>query len=140
MEETSTRIWQDLIGRIGGPMTFRIILQPAMALGLAIRDGWKDAKAGRPPYFWDLFTGSHNAGALLREGWRAIARVFLLAIGIDLIYQHIVFRRLYPFEAVIVAIVLAILPYLLLRGPVDRMFHKKKKGNEQERDEKKLLS
>ena len=38
----------------------------------------------------------------------------------DVIYQLIVFNTLYPGEAVIVAIVLAFVPYLLLRGPFAR--------------------
>jgi hypothetical protein len=39
----------------------------------------------------------------------------------DLIYQAIVLRWFYPLQALIVAIVLALLPYILLRGPVNRI-------------------
>jgi lauroyl/myristoyl acyltransferase len=39
----------------------------------------------------------------------------------DLIYQVIVLRWFYPLEALIVALVLAFLPYILLRGPVNRI-------------------
>jgi hypothetical protein len=39
----------------------------------------------------------------------------------DLIYQVVVLRRFYPLEALIVAFVLAFLPYILLRGPVNRI-------------------
>ena len=56
MDDMTTRFWTDLIGRLTGPMTFRLILQPAMASLLAVRDGIKDAKAGRPAYFWAIFT------------------------------------------------------------------------------------
>jgi hypothetical protein len=44
---THRSFWEDLIGRLGGPITFRLILQPSIAVILAIRDGLKDAKAGR---------------------------------------------------------------------------------------------
>jgi hypothetical protein len=44
---THRSFWEDLIGRAGGPITFRLILQPSIAVVLAIRDGLKDVKAGR---------------------------------------------------------------------------------------------
>ncbi len=39
----------------------------------------------------------------------------------DLIYQVIEFKTFYPGEAVIVALLLAFVPYLLLRGPCERV-------------------
>jgi hypothetical protein len=39
----------------------------------------------------------------------------------DVIYQAIALKTFYPGEAVIVALTLAFLPYLLLRGPVARI-------------------
>ncbi|MND06334.1 hypothetical protein D3C83_276420 [compost metagenome] len=39
----------------------------------------------------------------------------------DVIYQVLVFRRLYPFELVIVVVLLAFIPYLVVRGPVNRI-------------------
>jgi hypothetical protein len=121
MEELFTRLWDDLIGRIGGPMSFRLILQPAMALIFAIRDGLKDARGGRPAYFYSLFTQPENRRRQLREGFKAVSRVFALAIVIDFIYQVIVLRWFYPLQALIVALALAFLPYILLRGPVNRI-------------------
>ena len=121
MKDLLARVWMNVVGRVGGPMTFRIILQPTMATLLALRAGLKDAREGRPPYFWALLTDAANRADLLREGWRAIARVFLLAVIMDVIYQWIVARWVYPVEVVIVAILLAVVPYLLIRGPVNRI-------------------
>jgi hypothetical protein len=121
MEEIFTRLWNDLIGRIGGPMSFRILLQPTMAMIFAIRDGLKDAREGRPAYFYSLFTDPENRRSRLREGFKAVSRVFIFAIVMDLIYQVTVLRWFYPLQALIVAIVLALLPYILLRGPVNRI-------------------
>jgi hypothetical protein len=121
MEEIFTRLWNDLIGRIGGPMSFRILLQPTMAMIFAIRDGLKDAREGRPAYFYSLFTDPENRRSRLREGFKAVSRVFTFAIVMDFIYQVIVLRWFYPLQALIVAIVLALLPYFLLRGPVNRI-------------------
>jgi hypothetical protein len=121
MEEIFTRLWNDLIGRIGGPMSFRLVLQPATALVFAIRDGLKDAREGRPAYFYSIFTEPESRRSLLREGFKAVSRVFAFAIVMDLIYQLTVLRWFYPLEALIVAFVLALLPYILLRGPVNRI-------------------
>jgi hypothetical protein len=45
----------------------------------------------------------------------------LVAFVLDVDYQVIVFRWVYPFEALAVSIILAFLPYLLLRGLVNRI-------------------
>jgi hypothetical protein len=121
MEELVTRVWADLAGRVGGPLTFRLILQPAVAAVFAILAGLKDAREGRPAYFWTILGSPADRRALLREGWRAVAKVFVLAVVIDAIYQFIVLRWFYPGEALIVAFVLAFVPYLLIRGPVNRI-------------------
>jgi hypothetical protein len=121
MDELVTRFFENLAGRVGGPLNFRLILQPIMAILFAIRDGRKDAREGRAPYFWSLFTHSAHRRDLLREGWKAIAKVFVMATIVDLVYQITVFRWFYPGEALVVAFVLAFVPYLLIRGPVNRL-------------------
>jgi hypothetical protein len=121
MEDMFVRLWEGLLARVGGPMTFRIILQPTMAALLALRAGLKDAHEGRPPYLWTVVTDPLQRGDLLREGWKSIARVFFLAVIMDVIYQWIVQHWIYPLETLIVAIVLAVAPYLLIRGPVNRI-------------------
>ncbi len=121
MEDLLTRIFENLIGRVSGPMKFRLILQPLMATIFAIRSGLKDAKGGRPAYFWALFTDSAHRQDLLRDGWKSVGRVFILAIIIDVVYQFIVFRWVYPVEALLVAAILAFIPYLLIRGPANRI-------------------
>ena len=47
--------------------------------------------------------------------------MFSLAFLLDVVYQLIVFRWVYPFESLAVAIILAFLPYVLLRGVVNRI-------------------
>jgi hypothetical protein len=121
MEEMLSRFWDDVIARVGGPMTFRLILQPIMAAIFAVRSGLKDAKEGKPVYFWALFTGSVNRRDMLRDGWKSVGKVFVIAILIDLVYQWIVFRWFYPGEALLVAAILAFIPYLVIRGPVNRI-------------------
>jgi hypothetical protein len=57
----------------------------------------------------------------LTEGWKAVGKIFILAVILDLIYQLIVFRRIYPVETLDVAFILAVVPYALLRGPFNRL-------------------
>lgn len=121
MEELIARGWDGLMDRVGGPMTFRLILQPIMATLLAVRAGLKDAREGRPPYLWTLLTDPGQRVDLLLHGWRSIARVFMLAVVMDLIYELVMGRWFYPLETLTVAVVLAVVPYLLLRGPVNRV-------------------
>ena len=115
------RVTENLLGRLHGPMTFRLILQPLTALVIGIKDGLHDANAGMPSYFWALLTDPTRRPELLRDAWKAIARVFVLAVIIDAVYQLIEFSWFYPGEALIVASVLAVVPYILIRGPVNRL-------------------
>ena len=54
MEEALRQAWDNLFGRVDGPMSFRLIIQPVVATFLAIRAGWTDAREGRPIFFWTL--------------------------------------------------------------------------------------
>ena len=121
MDEYIARIWHDLGGRVGGPLTFRLIIQPLVAIFLAVRAGLKDSREGNPPYFWSILTDQDHRRELLRNGWKDVARLFGFAVLMDLIYQLIVFRWFYPLETLIVAVVLALVPYLVLRGLVTRL-------------------
>jgi hypothetical protein len=119
--EVRHRVWQQLIDRPTGPMAFRFVLQPVMAAIAALRDGVKDAKSGRSPYFWTLLANPLERFGRLNEGLISTARIILLGLCMDVIYQLIVLKTFYPGEAVIVAAALAFVPYVLLRGPIARI-------------------
>ena len=122
MNDIFKRVWENLIGRSEGPLDFRLFIQPTVAAIFAIRAGLKDARAGRPAFLWDLFTTSgYPLDELAREGWNDVSKVFILAVILDSIYQLIVHRGVYILELVIMATGLAILPYILVRGPVNRV-------------------
>lgn len=118
---TFERIWHQLIERADAPMRFRFILQPLMAAIAAILHGLKDARMGRSPYFWTLLRNPRERIERLNEGLNATARIILLGLVMDAIYQIIVLRRFYPAEAVIVALLFAFVPYVIVRGPVLRI-------------------
>jgi hypothetical protein len=117
------RMWNDLTDRPSGPMAFRFILQPSMAAITAIRDGLRDARTERLPYLWTILRDPHERMARLREGLDATARIVLLGLVMDVIYQVMVFNMFYPVEALIIALLLAFLPYMLIRGLVVRVWH-----------------
>jgi len=119
--ETLQRIIENLFGRLDGPLHFRFILQPLMAFIFAAIDGLKDAKAGKPAYFWAIFTRPKQRKALLHDGWKHFGKIFILALILEVIYQLKFQHTFYPGEMLIVALVLAVLPYVLLRGPVNRI-------------------
>jgi hypothetical protein len=102
-------------------MKFRLVLQPCMAAFFAIRAGLQDAKAGRPPFFWELVSNPPQRENMIKEAWKRIGKVFILALVLDAVYQLIELHFIYPGEMIIVAFVLAIVPYLILRGPAMRV-------------------
>jgi hypothetical protein len=116
-----SRIWTDLIERPTGPMKFRFVLQPLMATIAAILHGRQDARSGRLPYFWAMLRSPQERAVRLREGLNATARIILLGLVMDVIYQIIVLKTFYPVEALIIAVVLAFVPYVVLRGVITRI-------------------
>jgi hypothetical protein len=125
MEDMWTRLVSDLLARVDGPMKFRLVLQPMMAMIFAFMAGRADAAVGNPPYLWSLLSDRADRAALIRDGWKSVGKVFVLALVLDVIYQFVVARFVYPGEAIIVAFVLAIVPYLVVRGLVTRFLQRK---------------
>jgi len=121
MENIWQRIVENLYGRLDGPLHFRFILQPMMAVIFAIIDGVKDAKIGKPAYFWAVIFNPGHRKELLKDGWKSVGKIFILAVILDIAYQLKIRHGIYPGEVLIVAFILAIVPYVLLRGPVNRI-------------------
>jgi len=96
-----------------------------MASFFAIRGGLADARAGRPPYFWSLLSDPSHRRDMLQDGWKGVGKVFVLAIVLDIAYQVIVARFVYVGETVLVAFILAIVPYVILRGLTTRVVARK---------------
>jgi hypothetical protein len=115
------RFWSDIFERVGGPMSFRFILQPAMALLAALPDGINDAKHGHSAFFWTDRGDPTVQRGRLRQGLTSTARVVLLGISMDVIYQLRELDQFYPAEAVVMAILLAVIPYFIFRWIVERI-------------------
>lgn len=121
MEDIFARLWNNLLGRITGPMNFRLILQPLVAACIAIWSGIKDGRAGRPPFLATTIKDPAQRSALLRQGWKDVGKVFIVALVLDAIYQLMQLHAVHLLELLIVAPLLAFVPYVLLRGPVTRI-------------------
>jgi len=120
MGDFLSTFWTDFLARFDGPLHFRLFVQPLMAMVFAVRDGTRDAREGRSAYLWTLLTDSEQRRYLLESGWKGISKVFVLAVVLDVVYQLIVWREVKPVQALLTAAVLALIPYALLRGPVNR--------------------
>jgi hypothetical protein len=135
MPDIFERIWHNLLERTEGPMSLRFFIQPAMSLIFAIRAAIRDSKNNTVPYLWRFLFSKDQRKNIAKEGWKDIGKVFIIGTILDIIYQLVVIfshktkDSFYPLESLIVAFLLAIVPYLLFRGPLNRlirMFTKKK--------------
>jgi hypothetical protein len=121
MDDFWSRIAGNLTDRAHGPMNFRFVLQPVVASIFGVLSGLRDAKAHRPPYLWTLLVNSAHRGDMIKDGWKSVGKVFIVALVLDVIYQIVVSRFVYSGEALIVGFVLTIAPYMILRGLINRL-------------------
>jgi len=121
VEEIFKRVWVNLLARLSGPLNFRLIVQPTVATFLAIRAGLKDARQDRPAFLWAAITNHSYRRELWQQFRKDVWKVFTLAVVLDAIYQLIVHRGVYVLELLLVATTVALIPYILLRGPIARI-------------------
>ena len=121
LEAQLARMWENLVGSLSGPLSFRFVLQPIAVTLIAIRAGLRDARRGQPLYFWAVLTDPDRRRERIREAWKDLARVAVVVLVVDYIYQVMVLRWLYPEEGLIVAVVVALVPYVVVRGLVNRI-------------------
>lgn len=71
--------------------------------------------------FVTVLTDPAKRAGRLQEAVIATARIMLLGLIMDGIYQFIVLKTFHPAEAVIISLLLAFLPYVVLRGLIARV-------------------
>jgi hypothetical protein len=106
---------ENFVGRADGPMSFRLIFQPAVAILLALWAGMRDAREGRPPFLWAILSDQSCRRELMRQGWKDVGNVFIVALVLDSIYQVIVHSSIYALELLLTATLLALVPYMIVR-------------------------
>ncbi|HTY43325.1 MAG TPA: hypothetical protein VMH79_15755 [Thermoanaerobaculia bacterium] len=120
------QFFEELGGRVTGPMKFRLLLQPVMAAFFAIRAGARDAREGRRPFLAAILAEPERRRERVAEGWRHVGRIFLLAMAMDLVYQVLIVKAFRPLESVVVSVVVALVPYLIFRGVVNRILSRRR--------------
>src|SRR5262249_40269963 len=120
----------NLTDRVSGPMWFRFILQPTMATVLGILDGLRFAREGRSFLLWGGPKDPAERRAQRNATLKAIGKVFVLAIILDVIYQLIALRWVFPAETLIVAVVVAMIPYFVVRFVVNMISRRGRKPDE----------
>ena len=113
------------MGRLDGPMYFRFIMQPIMAIIIAIRAGVKDARENKPPFLAEVITNPKARRSLLHSAFKHLTVLLFIAVLLDVVYQLLVLKTFYLPQALIVAFVLGVVPYVLVRGPIRRILRKK---------------
>jgi len=116
-----SNFWTGFMARVDGPLHFRLILQPLMAILFAVRDGNRDAREGRAAFLWTVITDVTQRRYLIASGWKGISKVFILAVALDFAYQFLEWHTLRLSPALLTAVVLAVIPYSILRGPINRV-------------------
>jgi len=74
------RIWRNVIDRPNGPLSYRFILQPSITAIFAIRNGLRDTRRRRTPFFWTILWNPRERRGRWREGLNATARIILLGL------------------------------------------------------------
>jgi hypothetical protein len=121
-----TEAVEQLFGRASGPFHLRLIIQPCVAAATAVRAAFRDVRENNPPFFWAVVTQPEARKQLIESGWKDIGKVFVLAVVLDCVYQLVVLRDFHVLQTLIVALVVAVLPYLLVRGPAARFLRRTK--------------
>jgi hypothetical protein len=119
--EVHERFWSDVFGRVHGPMTLRFYLQPALAFVAALKDGITDAKRGHKAFFWTALRDPTLPRGRLREGLMSTSQMALTGLAMDVVYQFKASDRFYPAEAVMMVLLLAVIPYFILRWIVEHI-------------------
>ncbi len=121
LAEMIARGWDNFTARPTGSLNLRFFIQPALAAFLGIRAGLKDARAGRTPYLWATVTGHGRRWALLKDALKDLRTPLLIAALLDAIYQSITHEAIYLFELLFTIMLLAFVPYTIVRGIVNRL-------------------
>ena len=117
----SWQLFEDIPKRLTGPGRFRFVLQPAIATLLGIRDGRLDARAGRPPYLYNLLFYQGQRRDLLWSGFNSVVNLVLMGILLDAIAQWLILGASYPGAALLIGPTLIALPYVLARALANRV-------------------
>ena len=70
---------------------------------------------------WVILANPAERRRVLRSALKDVGRIFIVAVVLDTTYQLMVLRAFYPVQLLIIAVGCAIVPYVVIRGPVNRL-------------------
>ncbi len=117
-------ILDKLAERLTGPMHFRFIFQPFVAILLGIRDGRQDAKVGNPPFLLNFFYSPYNREQQIQSAIKTLIKPVLFGIILDSLAQYMIFKQINPGGAFTVGTFVLALPYSLAREIANRIVRK----------------
>ena len=83
--------------------------------------GLTDARERQPLFSWTVFTNPGRHHELLRQARNDVGTVFIVALVLDSIYQVIAHSGIYALELLLTSTILALVPYVIVRGLVTRL-------------------
>lgn len=104
-----------------GPLKFRLILQPTIAVVIGARAGVRDAKSRAPPFIWSLLCRRVTGKVQLKTTLYHLAVPILIATMIDATEQMLMFGHIRPLSALAVGTALMSLPYAVARSLSNRI-------------------
>lgn len=107
-----------------GPGRLRFLVQPLLAIALGVRDGRRDAAAGRPPYVSGVLFVQATRKEELMTGLQAMAKPLALAVMLDALVQYMIFRSVRLWHALLAGTILIALPYATARSLANRYAHR----------------
>jgi NhaP-type Na+/H+ or K+/H+ antiporter len=103
-------------------MNFRFILQPLIAIFvLGMKDGRMDAKAGMPPFIFDLILRPEHRRRDLKSAFHRLLVPVIVGAILDGIAQYLIFKHIRPGAALLVGAFVMGIPYSLSRGITNRI-------------------
>jgi hypothetical protein len=102
-------------------LRFRLVVMPLVVTFLALRAHRRDVREGRPTFLGAFLMDRVERRRLFRSALKDIGRIFIVAVVLDTTYQLMVLRSFHPMQLLIVAVTCAIVPYVLVRGPITRL-------------------
>jgi len=117
--------WEGMIRELtSGQGQFRLLLLPAVALVVGVRAGIADAREGYAPFGRRLWDANEPRAQLMKDAVKRALNPLALAVILDVILQRLTLGYVRPLAAVIVAAVLAWIPFVIVRGIMNRLWRR----------------
>jgi len=117
----SAQFLDELPQRLSGSGRLRFILQPLLAILIGVRGGLTDAKTGSPLFLFGLLFAAGQRSGLLRSAGEAIGIMLAMGIILDIVFQLVLYREVHPGAALLIALILICIPYVLSRALTNRL-------------------